>query len=137
MSTLRGRNLLMAPGPTNIPDRVLRAMHKPAVELGTPEFVAMCRACIDDLGKIFRSLPGQEVFIYPSNGHGAWEAALTNTLESGDRVLVPVTGPFPLAWGRIATAIGVEIDVLAGDWRHGIDPSQVEERMRKDTAGPD
>ena len=135
MSTLRGRNILMAPGPTNIPDRVLRAMHKPAVELGTPEFVAMCRACIDDLGKIFRSLPGQEVFIYPSNGHGAWEAALTNTLESGDRVLVPVTGPFPLAWGRIATAIGVEIDVLAGDWRHGIDPSQVEERLRKDTAG--
>ena len=132
LPNLRGRNFLMAPGPTNIPERVLRAMHRPAVELSTPEFVAMCRTCIDDLGRIFRTEAGQEVFIYPANGHGAWEAALTNTLASGDRVLVPVTGPFPSAWGRIAAAIGVEVEELAGDWRHGIDPGQVEQRLRAD-----
>ena len=122
----------MAPGPTNIPDRVLRAMHRAAVELSTPEFVAMCRSCISDLGKIFRADEG-EVFVYPSNGHGAWEAALTNTLAAGDRVLVPVTGPFPAAWARIAAAIGVEVEELAGDWRHGIDPDRVAQRLREDS----
>ena len=121
----------MAPGPTNIPDRVLRAMHHAAVELSTPEFVAMCRSCIADLGKLSRADDG-EVFIYPSNGHRAWEAALTNTLAAGDRALVPVTGPFPTAWARIAAAIGVEVEELAGDWRHGIDPHKIEQRLRKD-----
>ena len=123
----------MAPGPTNIPDRVLRAMHQPAVELSTPAFVAMCRTCISDLGNIFRIAPGQEVFLYPANGHGAWEAALTNTLVAGDRVLVPVTGPFPLAWGRIAAAIGVEVEELPGNWRSGVDPAKVEQRLREDS----
>ena len=108
-------------------------MHQPAVELSTPEFVGMCRTIIDDLGEIFRTSPGQEVFLYPSNGHGAWEAALTNTLSAGDHVLVPVTGPFPPAWGRIAAAIGVEVEELPGDWRSGIDPAEIERRLREDS----
>ncbi len=131
MSTLRGRNFLMAPGPTNIPDRVLRAMQRPAVELSTPSFVDLCRSCVGDLEKIFKTT--SRVFIYAANGHGAWEAALVNALSPGDRVLVPETGMFSALWSRMAKSLGIVPEPLPGDWRHAVDPNRVEERLRADS----
>ncbi|MDP6344701.1 MAG: aminotransferase class V-fold PLP-dependent enzyme [Alphaproteobacteria bacterium] len=133
MTVRRGRNFLQSPGPTNIPDRVLNAMHQPAWEYSGPDFVAFARQCLHDIRPIFRT--EAEVFIYAANGHGAWEAALANTLSPGDRVLVPETGLFSFAWSAMAEALGIVIDYLESDWRHGIDPNQVEERLRADSAG--
>lgn len=130
MHVLRGRNFLMAPGPTNIPERVLRAMQQPAVELSSPDFVALCRSCIDDLKLIFKT--ESEVFVYAANGHGAWEAALANTLSPGDKVLAAETGMFSIAWAWMVEALGMEVEHLPGDWRHAVDPNQVEERLRAD-----
>ncbi|MFP6725353.1 MAG: aminotransferase, partial [Alphaproteobacteria bacterium] len=96
MKLRRGRNFLQTPGPTNIPERVLRAMHQPAWEYSGPDFVDLARACLKDIRPIFKT--EGEVFIYASNGHGGWEAALTNILAPGDKVLVPETGVFSFAW---------------------------------------
>jgi len=106
-------------------------MQRPAVELSMPAFVDLTRSCIDDLGPVFKT--GNEVFMYPANGHGAWEAALVNVLSPGDRVLAPETGMFSAAWGRMAQALGMLIEHQPGDWRHGIDPNRLEERLRADT----
>lgn len=128
-----GRNFLHAPGPTNVPDRVLRAMQRPAVELATPWFVRFTRSCIDDLRPVFNT--AHEVFVYASNGHGAWEAALVNTLSPGDRVLVPESGHFALGWARLAESLGVVTETVPGDWRRAVDPALIERRLRADTAG--
>jgi len=130
MSTDNGRNFLHTPGPTNIPDRVLRAMMRPAVDFSEPDFLDMVRRCFDDLKRVFRT-DGQ-VFLYASNGHGAWEAALVNVLSPGDRILVPETGHFSVGWAETAQAFGIEVDVIPGDWRHGIDPEALAERLRAD-----
>ena len=127
----RGRNLLMTPGPTNVPDRVLQAMNRPAIELTGETFIALCRSCISDLKPLFETT--DEVFIYPANGHGAWEAALVNTLAPGDRVLVPETGLFSFFWARMAEALGVEFEEIPGDWRSGADAQEIERRLRADT----
>ena len=121
----------MAPGPTNVPERVLRAMHRPAVELSSPAFVAMARSCIDDLKPIFRTTG--EVFIYVANGHGAWEASFTNTLSPGDHLLVPETGVFSNVWADMARALGCEVEMIPSDWRHAIRPDAVAERLSADT----
>ncbi len=132
MNIQRGRNFLLSPGPTNIPERVLAAMQRQAVELGAPAFVELSRSCLDDLRTVFRT-EGQ-VFIYAANGHGVWEAALANTLAPGDHILVPETGMFSTAWSEMAAAHKITIEHIPGDWRHGIDAAVVEERLRADKA---
>lgn len=131
MSIRRGRNLLLSPGPTNIPDRVLRAMQRPAIELHCEELVALARSCLDDLRPIFRSSEA-ETFIYAANGHGAWESALSNSLSPGDKILVFETGIFGEAWAGMGQSFGLEPEFIPGDWRHGIDPQLVEDRLRAD-----
>lgn len=127
---LRGRNFLMTPGPTNYPERVIRAMQRSAVELGSPGFLDLCRGLVRDLGPIFKTEGA--VCIYAANGHGAWEAALVNVLSPGDRVLVQEAGHFTRNWSTMAERHGAVIDRLPGDWRRAIDPSVLEERLRAD-----
>ena len=127
---LRGRNFLMTPGPSNIPDRVLAAMHRPAVDLVDSDFMAVTDSCFDDLARVFRTQ--SRVFLYASNGHGAWEAALVNLLGEGDLVLVPSTGMFSWAWGQLASDLGAEVEEMEGDWRSAFDPGRIEERLRAD-----
>ncbi len=133
MTVRRGRNFLQTPGPTNIPERILRAMHQPAWEYSGPDFVELARECLHDIRPIFKT--GEEVFIYASNGHGAWEAALSNILSPGDKVLVPETGLFSFAWSAMAQQLGVTIDTIPSDWRHAIVADEVEERLRADKSG--
>ena len=132
MSVLRGRNFLMTPGPSSVPERVLRAMTRNSVDLGGADFVAMTRACIDDLKPIF----GTEgaVYAFIANGHGAWEAAVTNVIAPGEHVLLPSTGHFGHNWGLMAQAVDAHVDVIPNDWRSAVDPQQVEERLRADSA---
>ena len=127
---MRGRNFLMTPGPTNIPDRVLAAMHRPAVDLTDPDFMAVAHSCLEDLARVFRTR--SRVFLYASNGHGAWEAALANVIGEGDLVLAPSTGVFSQAWGTLAGDLGAEVEELPSDWRSGFDPARIEERLRAD-----
>ena len=127
---LRGRNFLMTPGPSNIPDRVLAAMHRPAVDLIDTDFMALTESCFDDLAKVFRT--DSRVFLYASNGHGAWEAALANLIGEGDLVLAPSTGMFSWAWGQLASDLGAEVEEQEGDWRSAFDPGHIEERLRAD-----
>lgn len=131
MSIRRGRNLLLSPGPTNIPERVLRAMQRPAIELHSEEVVGLARSCLDDLKPIFRTREGT-VFIYAANGHGAWESALSNSLSPGDKILVFETGIFGEAWAGMGESFGLVPEFISGDWRHGVDPQAVEERLRAD-----
>ena len=128
---LRGRNLLMTPGPTNIPDRVLAAMHRPAVDLVDTDFMALAESCFDDLAKVFGTDHGR-VFLYAANGHGAWEAALANLIREGDLVLAPTTGMFSWAWSQLARDLGAEVEELGDDWRSACEPARVEERLRAD-----
>ena len=93
---MRGRNFLMTPGPTNVPDRVLAAMHRPAVDLTDTGFMAVAHSCLADLARVFKTRG--RVFLYAANGHGAWEAALANVVGEGDLVLAPSTGVFSWAW---------------------------------------
>jgi alanine-glyoxylate transaminase/serine-glyoxylate transaminase/serine-pyruvate transaminase len=127
---LRGRNFLMTPGPSNIPDRVLAAMHRPAVDLVDADFMAVTESCFDDLAEVFRT--DGRVFLYASNGHGAWEAALANLIGEGDLVLAPSTGMFSWAWGQLASDLGAEVEEWEGDWRSAFDPGHIEERLRVD-----
>lgn len=131
MTIRRGRNLLLSPGPTNIPDRVLRAMQRPALDLHCEEIVSLSRSCLDDLKPIFRTREG-ETFIYAANGHGAWESALSNCLSPRDRILVFETGVFGEAWAGMGQSLGLEPEFITGDWRHGVDPHAVEDRLRAD-----
>ena len=131
MSIRRGRNMLLSPGPTNIPERVLRAMQRAAIELHSDELVGLARSCLDDLKPIFRTGAG-ETFIYAANGHGAWESALSNCLSPGDRILVFETGVFGEAWADMGKSLGLVPEFISGDWRHGIDPQAVEDRLRAD-----
>ena len=128
---MRGRNFLMTPGPTTIPDRVLAAMHRPAVDLVDSDFMALTESCFADLARVFRT--DSRVFVYASNGHGAWEAALANLIGEGDLVLAPTTGVFSWAWGRLAGDLGAEVEELEGDWRSAFDPGRIEERLRADS----
>lgn len=133
MTPLRGRNFLMTPGPTNVPERVIQAMSRNAVDLGEPGYVALTRRTIDDLKPIFRT--AGSVYCYIANGHGAWEAALANLIAPGERILVPSTGHFGDNWARMATALGADVDLIANDWRSAVDPDVVESRLRADGEG--
>ncbi|MCV9937612.1 aminotransferase class V-fold PLP-dependent enzyme [Boseaceae bacterium BT-24-1] len=131
MSVANGRALLAMPGPTNVPDRVLQAMMRPAEELSSKAIVDLTETLLDDLKAIFRTTG--ETFIYAANGHGGWEAALTNVLARGDKILVLASGRFAIGWGETARFMGAEVEVLAGSWRAAVDPAAVEERLRRDT----
>src|SRR6202140_3409849 len=125
-----GREFLAVPGPTNIPDEVLQAMHRPAVEIYSEPLIALPDGLWRDLGKVFAT--ATRPFIYIANGHGAWEAALTNVLSRGDKILVLESGQFAIAWGDAAARLGVEIEVLECDWRRAVRPAGGETRLRAD-----
>jgi alanine-glyoxylate transaminase/serine-glyoxylate transaminase/serine-pyruvate transaminase len=133
MSLANGREFLSIPGPTTVPDRVLAAMHRPAVEIYAGALFETTMSCLADLKKVFRT--EGETYIYIANGHGAWEAALTNVLSRGDKVLVLESGRFARGWGEMAGMLGVEVEVLPGSWRAAVDPAAVEARLREDKAG--
>jgi alanine-glyoxylate transaminase/serine-glyoxylate transaminase/serine-pyruvate transaminase len=125
-----GRHFLQIPGPTNVPDRVLRALSKPTIDHRGPEFAALAKEALSGLKDIF--LTASPVIIYPGSGTGAWEASLVNTLSPGDKVLMFETGHFATLWKDIATRMGLQVDFVAGDWRHGADPAVVYAKLADD-----
>jgi alanine-glyoxylate transaminase/serine-glyoxylate transaminase/serine-pyruvate transaminase len=125
-----GRHFLQIPGPTNVPDRVLRAISQATIDHRGPEFAALALEVFRGLQTIF-STTGT-VVIYPSSGTGAWEAALVNTLSPGDKVLMFETGYFAALWRNVAVKLGLEADFVPGDWRHGVDPTVVEQKLAAD-----
>jgi len=127
-----GRHFLQIPGPTNVPDRVLRAIDRPTIDHRGPEFATLGKAVLAGMKKVFRT--EHDVVIYPASGTGAWEAALVNALSPGDRVLMAETGHFAQLWKRLAERLALTVDFLPGDWRHGVDAAQVEARLRADGA---
>ncbi len=133
MTVSNGREFLSIPGPSTVPDRVLSAMHRPAVDIYTGEMIGITASCQDDLRRLFRT--GGRTYIYAANGHGAWEAALTNVLSSGDTVLVLESGRFALGWGEMASMLGIAVETLSGDPRRAVDPAALEARLRDDRAG--
>lgn len=126
----RGRNILLTPGPTNLPEAVLAAMQRNAVDLGREDFVTLARGCIDDLRPLFRT--EGEAFLYIANGHGAWEAVLVNLLAPGEQVLVAGDGHFSRSWANMAESLGYRPEQLPGDWRHPVDPEDVAARLSED-----
>jgi alanine-glyoxylate transaminase / serine-glyoxylate transaminase / serine-pyruvate transaminase len=126
----RGRHFLQIPGPTNVPDRVLRALAQPTVDHRGRAFASMAREALSGLQRVFRT--SSPVVIYPASGSGGWEAAFVNTLSAGDTVLMPETGFFAVQWRGVAQRLGLQVDVVAGDWRRGVDADAVEQRLRDD-----
>jgi alanine-glyoxylate transaminase / serine-glyoxylate transaminase / serine-pyruvate transaminase len=125
-----GRHFLQIPGPTNVPDRVLRAIDAPTIDHRGPRFAALGREVLDGMRWVCRT--EGPVVIYPSSGTGAWEAALVNTLSPGDRVLAFETGHFATLWRAMAERLGLDVDWVEGDWRHGVDPGKVAAVLRSD-----
>lgn len=132
MSVRHGREVLSIPGPTTVPDEVLQAMQRPAIDIYSGSLVKLTESLMTDMGNIFRTR-GQ-TYIYAANGHGGWEAAFTNVLSRGDKVLVLESGRFALGWGEMASMMGVDIEVLAQDQRKAVEPDAVEERLKADKA---
>src|SRR6195256_6307878 len=130
MTVRAGREFLAIPGPTNMPDEVLRAMHRPALDIYSKEMLDLTHSLLADLKKLF--VTKGQTYIYIANGHGAWEAVLSNVLSRGDKVLVLESGRFAIGWGNAAAAMGAEVEVLKGDWRRAIRPAEVEARLRLD-----
>ena len=126
-----GRHFLQIPGPTNVPDRVLRAMDYPTIDHRGPQFAEIGAKCLAGMKTIFKT--DSHAVIYPASGTGAWEAALVNTLHEGDLVLMVETGHFASLWHKMASRLGLETEFLATDWRRGVDPQQVEDRLCADT----
>src|SRR5580704_16428172 len=125
-----GREFLAIPGPTTMPDEVLRAMHRPALDIYSSAMVDMTDSLLSDLSRLFAT-KGHS-YIYIANGHGAWEAVLSNVLSRGDKILVLESGRFAINWGHAAAAMGVEVESIKGDWRRAVRVHEVEERLRKD-----
>jgi len=125
-----GRHFLQIPGPTNVPDRVLRAMDYPTIDHRGPQFAEIGKKCLAGMKTVFKT--ESHAVIYPASGTGAWEAALVNTLQEGDLVLMVETGHFASLWHKMASRLGLETEFLATDWRRGVDPQQIEDRLRAD-----
>ena len=125
-----GRHFLQIPGPTNVPDRVLRAMDMPTMDHRGPEFAILTLEILKGLKQVFKT--SADVVIYPASGTGAWEAALVNTLSAGDKVLMFETGHFATLWRGIAIDLGLNVEFVEGDWRRGVDPDEVEARLSAD-----
>jgi alanine-glyoxylate transaminase/serine-glyoxylate transaminase/serine-pyruvate transaminase len=128
-----GREILAIPGPTTMPDEVLAAMHRPAADIYAGELLAITDSLHADLARLFHT--AGRAYIYIANGHGAWEAALTNVLSRGDKILVLESGRFALGWGDAAAKMGVEVEVLPGNWTTAVRPEAVEARLRADREG--
>ena len=133
MSVRAGREFLAIPGPTTVPDEVLRAMHRPAVDIYSGPLLALTDGLMRDMARVFNTTG--RAYIYIANGHGAWEAALTNVLSKGDKILVLESGRFALSWGENARRMGVEVEVLKGDMRRAVRPAEVEARLKSDKGG--
>lgn len=127
-----GRHFLQIPGPTNVPDRVLRAMDNPTMDHRGPDFGKMGKALLEKVRQVFQT--SSHVVIYPASGTGAWEAALTNTLSPGDRVLMCETGWFASLWKEMAERLGLRPEFIRTDWRRGADVEAIEARLREDKA---
>ena len=125
-----GRHFLQIPGPTNVPDRVLRAIDRPTIDHRGPEFAQLGKQVLSGLKKVFRT--SQPIVIFPASGTGAWEAALVNTLSPNDRVLMFETGHFATLWHEMARRLDLRPEFVPGDWRHGVDPAVVEQKLRAD-----
>jgi alanine-glyoxylate transaminase/serine-glyoxylate transaminase/serine-pyruvate transaminase len=129
-SRIPGRHALHIPGPSPIPDRILRAMDTPIIDHRGPEFSRLARRCLDGIKTIFKTT--NPVIIYTATGTGAWEAALVNTLSAGDRVLMVETGQFATLWKKMAEKLGLKPEFIETDWRIGADPKAIEARLRED-----
>ncbi|GAA0441278.1 pyridoxal-phosphate-dependent aminotransferase family protein [Streptomyces olivaceiscleroticus] len=132
MTSRTGRHFLQIPGPTNVPDQVLRAMAAPTIDHRGPEFAELTHRLLPALKPVFGTTG--PVVIYPSSGTGAWEAALVNTLSPGNRVLCFETGHFAALWRDMALRLGLEVDFVPGDWRHGARPETLADRLAADPA---
>ncbi len=133
MSVRSGREFLAIPGPTNVPEEVLNAMHRPAIEIYSGSLLDVTASCLDGLGRVFGT--AGRTYIYAANGHGAWEAAVSNVLTAGNKVLALESGRFAIGWGEMASMMGVEVEILHGDNRRAVDPAALEARLREDRAG--
>ena len=127
-----GRHFLQIPGPTNVPDRVLRAMDRPVIDHRGPDFERLGKDILDGCRKIFQTL--DPVLVFPGSGTGAWEACIVNTLSPGDKVLAFETGHFATLWQAMGRRWGLDVEFVPGDWRHGVDPAKVEARLAEDRA---
>jgi alanine-glyoxylate transaminase/serine-glyoxylate transaminase/serine-pyruvate transaminase len=130
---MAGRHFLQIPGPTNVPDRVLRAVAQPTIDHRGPAFARLGREVLDGLQHVFQTTAS--VVIFPSSGTGAWEAALANTLSPGDKLLMFETGYFAALWREMAERLGLVVDFVPGDWRHGVDAAIVERKLSEDRDG--
>lgn len=127
-----GRHFLQIPGPSSVPDRILRSISSQTIDHRGPAFADVGRRALDGMKTIFKT--DQQVIIYPASGTGAWEAALSNALSPGDKVLMYETGHFASLWGKLAKNLQLDADIIVGDWRSGADPEAIEEKLRSDTA---
>ena len=125
-----GRHFLQIPGPTNCPDRILRAMDRPVIDHRGPEFAELALEILEGIRPIFKT--SGPVIMYPGSGTGAWEAAIVNTLSPGDRVLMFEVGHFADLWRRMAQRLGLDVDYVPGNWRRGADLNQLEARLAAD-----
>ena len=130
MTYRAGRHFLQIPGPTNVPDRVLRAIDAPTMDHRGPEFGVLGKYVLDGLKPVFKTK--KPVIIFPASGTGAWEAALVNTLSPGDKVLMVETGHFASLWQEMAGRLGLTVDFVPGDWRGGVDPAMIEAKLKED-----
>ena len=136
MSRKTGRQFFSNPGPTNIPDSVLRAMHTATIDFNDPEFIAIYNESVAGLKSVLRMPPtGGELFFYTASGHGAWEATLLNLLSPGDTVLVLESGYFSEGWAEMAEKLGLKAQTITADWRRGVDMAAIEAALKADTAG--
>src|SRR5699024_5903658 len=126
-----GRHFLQIPGPTNVPDRVLHALSRPTIDHRGPEFKTLGAEVLEGIKPIFGT--ANPVIIFPASGTGAWEAALANTLSAGDRVLMYETGHFAQLWYDMALGLDFDPELIEGDWRHGVDPAAIEQRLLEDS----
>ena len=128
-----GKHFLQLPGPSNVPDRILRAMDYPTIDHRGPDFPNLANACLDGMKTIFKT--NSDVIIFPASGTGAWEAALVNTINEGDLVLMVETGHFATLWKKMADKLGINTEFLETDWRRGVEPEKLLDRLKKDAEG--
>jgi alanine-glyoxylate transaminase / serine-glyoxylate transaminase / serine-pyruvate transaminase len=125
-----GRHFLQIPGPTNVPDRILRAIDNPTIDHRGPDFAVLAKECLAGIKTVFKT--EDPVIIYTASGTGGWEAALVNTLSPGDKVLASDTGQFAALWTKMAQNLGFSVDLIPGDWRHGVDADEIRARLSAD-----
>jgi len=128
-----GKHFLQLPGPSNVPDRILRAMDYPTIDHRGPDFPNLANACLDGMKTIFKT--NSDVIIFPASGTGAWEAALVNTINEGDLVLMVETGHFATLWKKMADKLGINTEFLETDWRRGVEPEKLLDRLKNDAEG--